>query len=125
MGEGKQHAISSVLMRIHQDCTQALTMAELSAQAHMSQSVFFEAFKSVTASSPLQYIKRRRLMEAHRRLRLGLANVSEAAYGVGYNSTSQFSREFKRLYGVSPSEISVTQSPLHPSIHTQQPRERS
>ncbi len=103
MGHGQQRAIAEVLAAIHTDCTQTFTVTELAAVAGMSQSVFFEAFKSVTAATPMQYIKRLRLQEAHRQLTLGLNNVSEAAYGVGYNSLSQFSREFTRVFGANPS----------------------
>ena len=51
----------------------------------------------------MQYVKRLRLQEAHRQLTLGLTNVSGAAYVVGYNSLSQFSREFTRVFGANPS----------------------
>ena len=103
MGHGQQRAIAEVLATIHADCTQTFTVAELAAVAGMSESVFYEAFKSVTASTPMQYIKHLRLQEAHRQLTLGLNNVSGAAYGVGYNSLSQFSREFTRVFGANPS----------------------
>lgn len=102
-GRGQQRAIADVLAAIHADCTQGFSIGELAAIAGMSESVFFEAFKSVTAATPLQYIKRLRLQEAHRQLSLGLNNVSGAAYGVGYNSLSQFSREFTRVFGANPS----------------------
>lgn len=103
MGHGQQRAIAEVLTAIHGDCTQTFTVAELATIAGMSESVFYEAFKSVTASTPTQYIKRLRLQEAHRQLTLGLNNVSGAAFGVGYNSLSQFSREFTRVFGANPS----------------------
>ena len=51
----------------------------------------------------MQYVKRLRLQEAHRQLTAGLTNVSGAAHGVGYNSLSQFSREFTRVFGANPS----------------------
>ncbi|MEM9460042.1 MAG: AraC family transcriptional regulator [Myxococcota bacterium] len=103
MGHGQQRAVAEILATIHADCTQTFTVAELAAVAGMSESVFYEAFKSVTASTPMQYIKHLRLQEAHRQLTLGLNNVSGAAYGVGYNSLSQFSREFTRVFGANPS----------------------
>jgi AraC-like DNA-binding protein len=103
MGYGQQHAISEVLTTIHTDCTRAFTVPELASRAGMSESVFYEAFKAVTATTPTQYIKRLRLQEAHRRLTLGLSNVSGAAYEVGYNSLSQFTREFTRVFGANPS----------------------
>ena len=103
MGHGQQRAIAEVLTTMHADLTRAYTVAELAAMAGMSESVFYEAFRAVTAESPLQYLKRLRLQEAHRQLTLGLNNVSGAAYGVGYNSLSQFSREFTRTFGANPS----------------------
>ncbi|MCB9759466.1 MAG: AraC family transcriptional regulator N-terminal domain-containing protein [Alphaproteobacteria bacterium] len=103
MGHGQQRAIAEVLTTIHTDCTRSFTVAGLAAVASMSESVFFEAFKSVTAATPMQYIKRLRLQEAHRQITLGLNNVSGAAYEVGYNSLSQFSREFTRVFGANPS----------------------
>jgi AraC-like DNA-binding protein len=103
MGHGQQYAISEVLTLLHADCTQSFTVSRLAAMAGMSESVFYEAFKSVTGATPMQYVKRLRLQEAHRQLSLGLNNVSGAAYGVGYNSLSQFSREFTRVFGTNPS----------------------
>lgn len=103
MGRGQQRAIAEVLATIHADCTQAFSVAELASVAGMSESVFYEAFRTVTAATPLQYVKRLRLQEAHRQLTLGLNNVSGAAYEVGYNSLSQFSREFTRVFGANPS----------------------
>jgi AraC-like DNA-binding protein len=103
MGSGQQRAIAEVLEAIHADCTRSVSVAELATKAGMSESVFYEAFKAVTAATPLQYIKRLRLQEAHRLLTLGLSNVSGAAYGVGYSSLSQFSREFTRAFGANPS----------------------
>jgi AraC-like DNA-binding protein len=105
MGDGQQRAISEVLATVHADCTRTFTVPELAAQAGMSESVFYEAFKAVTAATPMQYVKRLRLQEAHRQLSLGLTNVSGAAYGVGYNSLSQFSREFTRVFGTNPSAL--------------------
>ena len=73
----------------------------------MSESAFYEAFKAVTGTTPKQYIKRLRLQEAHRQLSQGAQNVSGAAFDVGYNSVSQFSREFTRVFGVNPSRLDL------------------
>ena len=68
----------------------------------MSSSAFHLDFKSMTAMSPLQYPKRLRLPEA-RRLRLGAGfDGAEAAFHVGYESPSQFSREYRRKFGAPP-----------------------
>lgn len=105
MGHSQQRAVADVLTAIHADCSRTFTVAELAAMAAMSESVFFEAFKAVTATTPLQYIKRLRLQEAHRLITWGATNVSGAAQRVGYNSLPQFSREFTRLFGANPSEL--------------------
>ena len=68
----------------------------------MSPSTLHHHFKAVTALSPLQYQKRLRLQEA-RRLMLGDGlDAAEAGYRVGYESPSQFSREYRRLFGRPP-----------------------
>ena len=68
----------------------------------MSASSFHEHFKSITATTPLQYQKDLRLMDARRLLMSGQFSVSTTAYEVGYESPTQFSREYSRKFGVSP-----------------------
>ncbi|MBX3014028.1 MAG: AraC family transcriptional regulator [Caldilineaceae bacterium] len=75
------------------------TMAEL---VHMSPSSFHHYFKEVTAMSPLQYQKRLRLLEARRLLLTESTNATHTAYQVGYESSSQFSREYTRMFGTPP-----------------------
>jgi AraC-like DNA-binding protein len=94
--------IAKVLDYIQANLQDSLSVEELAEMANMSASSFHEHFKKVTDTSPQQYIKSLRLDEARRRLVEEGINVSEAAYRVGYASPSQFSREFKRLFGVSP-----------------------
>lgn len=77
------------------------TLAELSG---MSLSGFHHHFKTLTSLSPLQYQKSLRLIEAKRLMTQENIAVSAAAYQVGYESPSQFSREYKRYFGVTPSE---------------------
>jgi AraC-like DNA-binding protein len=80
----------------------SITGEELARKARMSLSGFHQHFKTVTGMSPLQYQKQMRLQEA-RRLMLGEGlDASEAAYRVGYESPSQFSREYRRLFGTPP-----------------------
>jgi AraC-like DNA-binding protein len=72
-------------------------------EARMSTSALHHHFKSVTAMSPLQYQKQLRLQEA-RRLMLGQSlDAATASHYVGYESPSQFSREYSRLFGAPPS----------------------
>lgn len=76
---------------------------ELAALARMSPSSFHRAFHAVTAMSPIQYQKRIRLQEARLRLLSNPADVAGAAFAVGYESPSQFSREYRRQFGAPPS----------------------
>jgi transcriptional regulator GlxA family with amidase domain len=66
----------------------------------MSVSGFHQHFRTVTGTSPLQYQKRLRLMEARRLLQTH--SVSSAAFSVGYESATQFSREYSRMFGLPP-----------------------
>ncbi len=74
-------------------------MAEV---AGMSRSAFHRRFKAVTALSPLQYQKQIRLHAARRKMIVGRADAASAAFAVGYESASQFSRDYKRLFGMPP-----------------------
>ena len=68
----------------------------------MSASSFHQHFKALTSMTPLQYQKQLRLLEARRLMLADGANVSSAAYQVGYESASQFSREYSRMFGAAP-----------------------
>jgi AraC-like DNA-binding protein len=82
---------------------QPLRIDELARHVQMSSSSLHHHFRAITAMSPLQYQKQLRLQEARRLLLAGGAEVSSAAFAVGYESASQFSREYSRLFGVAPS----------------------
>ncbi len=96
------HRIARVLQLLKQDFARALRIEELAEIANMSASSFHQHFKAVTAMSPLQYQKRLRLMEARRILLAEETDASAAAYRVGYESPSQFSREYSRMFGAPP-----------------------
>jgi AraC-like DNA-binding protein len=96
--------IARVLKQIHVEYARPLGVEELARKAGMSVSAFHHDFKLVTASSPLQYLKRIRLDHAKRLMAHDGYNASTAARAVGYDSPSQFSREFKRLFGATPVE---------------------
>lgn len=82
--------------------TERLNFRAVAALTGMSVSVFYDRFKAVAAVSPLQYQKYIRLHEARRRMIAGQAGAAEAGFAVGYESASQFSREYKRLFGAPP-----------------------
>lgn len=71
-------------------------------QAHMSASTFHRHFKAVTGLSPVQYQKQIRLQEARRLLMSGTADAASVGFSVGYESPSQFSREYARMFGLPP-----------------------
>lgn len=87
---------------IQSDLSRTVVVGELAERVGMSQSAFFEHFKAVTGTSPLQYQKDLRLLHARDELRASDAKVSEIAFGVGYESSAQFSREYARKFGLSP-----------------------
>ena len=96
--------ISKAIDLIRQQYRTALAVADLSKAANMSASSFHEHFKSVTGTTPLQYQKDLRLIEAKQLLAIGEQSVATIAYDVGYESATQFSREYTRKYGASPRE---------------------
>ena len=96
--------IARVLKHIHTEYAKPLSVESMAKRAGMSVAAFHHNFKLVTASSPLQYLKRIRLDRAKRLMAHDGYNASTAARAVGYESPSQFSREFKRLFGVTPVE---------------------
>ena len=94
-------AIKHLSSRLHEP----VTIDELASLAGMSRAVFHRKFKQTTTMSPIQFVKSMRLNNAAMRIASG-KTVNEAAMEVGYESTSQFSREFKRMYGKSPKQWS-------------------
>jgi len=82
--------------------SQQLRIDDLAAQARMSSSTFHHHFRSMTALSPLQYQKQLRLQEARRLMLAERLDAATAAFQVGYESPSQFSREYNRLFGAPP-----------------------
>ncbi|HRY16189.1 MAG: AraC family transcriptional regulator [Candidatus Competibacteraceae bacterium] len=82
--------------------TEQLRIDDLAARVSMSTSTFHHHFRSMTALSPLQYQKQLRLQEARRLMLAERLDAATAAFQVGYESPSQFSREYSRLFGAPP-----------------------
>lgn len=96
--------MNRIIKRIRQDYALPLRMEELAGEAAMSVSAFHRHFKAVTALSPLQYQKQIRLLQARTRLISAGYSVTTAAHEVGYESATQFSREYAREFGLSPAK---------------------
>ena len=94
--------IAKVIERLKADFAQPLRIEDLAGQANMSASSLHHHFKAVTSMSPLQYQKQLKLLEARRLMLAEGSDASHAAYQVGYESTSQFSREYSRMFGAPP-----------------------
>ena len=96
------HKIGQIIRRIKTRLVEPIRVEDLASQANMSPSSFHQHFKAVTAMSPVQYQKQLRLTEARQILLAEKADAASAAYRVGYQSVSQFSREYARMFGAPP-----------------------
>jgi AraC-like DNA-binding protein len=94
--------IAKVIHVIKSDFAKPLRIEDLAKIANMSSSTFHHHFKEVTGLSPLQYQKQLRLQEARRLLLSGSSEAAEVGFLVGYESPSQFSREYSRMFGLPP-----------------------
>jgi AraC-like DNA-binding protein len=100
-GSQSQH-IAGAIEWLKNNFTQQLRIDDLASQASMSTSSFHNHFRSLTALSPLQYQKHLRLHEARRLMLAESMDAANAAFRVGYESPSQFSREYNRQFGAPP-----------------------
>jgi AraC-like DNA-binding protein len=96
------YRIRDAIDQIINDCDKPLRIEELAEIARMSISSFHRHFKEVTAMSPIQFQKQLRLQEARRLLLSESADAADVAFRVGYESASQFSREYSRMFGSPP-----------------------
>ncbi len=96
--------ITTAIHLMRESFKTTLRVNDLAAAAGMSPSSFHQHFKALTAMSPLQYQKQLRLLEARRLMVADDVNVTNAAFEVGYESPSQFSREYARMFGRPPKQ---------------------
>ncbi|MGL6244557.1 AraC family transcriptional regulator [Pseudomonas sp.] len=101
---GRFGRISLALRKIHACLGERLDVEQLASEANMSVPTFHAHFKAITHASPMQYLKSTRLHQARLLMVRNGCSVAMAASDVGYESGSQFSREFKRLFGRTPTE---------------------
>ena len=94
--------ISKSVAWIKQNFAEPLSVDDMAARAHMSPSTFRHHFRAITGASPLQYQKKLRLQEARQLMLNQNVDAAKASGQVGYESASQFSREYSRLFGAPP-----------------------
>ena len=99
----QSHQIARAIDWLKGNFSQPLRIDDLAAKVRMSSSTFHHHFRSMTALSPLQFQKQLRLREARRLMLIEHLDAATAAFQVGYESPSQFSREYNRLFGAPPS----------------------
>ncbi|MFQ1702133.1 AraC family transcriptional regulator N-terminal domain-containing protein [Loktanella agnita] len=104
------NAIARSIAHVSSNLDAPISIDEMATRAGMSRAAFHRKFKQATTMSPIQFVKSMRLNTAAMRIAGGIT-VNEAAMDVGYVSPSQFSREFKRMYGQSPRQWRDTQQP--------------
>ncbi len=95
--------VKRAIGRIRARYDEPFRVEEIAAEVGLSVSAFHRHFRAITAMSPIQYQKQVRLLEARRLLASGSGNATSAAFAVGYESASQFSREYARAFGAPPS----------------------
>ena len=100
--DGHARRIARAVEVIRKDFAAPLRVEQLAAVAGMSLSAFHQHFRAVTSLPPLQFQKQLRLIEARRLMLAGSLRPSDAAYEVGYESVPQFTREYRRLFGLPP-----------------------
>jgi AraC-like DNA-binding protein len=108
LGNGHAQRVVRAIHTLRDQFTKAVRMEDLAAVAQLSLSAFHRQFKALTSMTPLQYQKQLRLLEARQLLMTGAANAETAAFQVGYESPSQFSREYSRMFGAPPRRSMVT-----------------
>jgi len=117
--DSKLQRVTRAISWIKQHFTEPFSIELLASEARMSTSALHHHFKQVTAMSPLQYQKQLRLQEARRLILIQGSDAASAGHQVGYESPSQFSREYSRLFGAPPlrdaNRLKVTPGALVPA----------
>jgi AraC-like DNA-binding protein len=117
LSAGAGRGVARVVRHLQERFNEPTDVESLARMVGMSASTLHRSFKEVTALTPIQYLKKVRLHRARVLMLSDGLNAGEAAYRVGYQSQSQFSREFKRLFGATPTQaLRQMQSEL-PALH--------
>jgi AraC-like DNA-binding protein len=100
--DGRLSQIRRAIHWIREHYTEAFRVEQIAAMADMSVAAFYRHFKSTTAMTPIQYQKRLRLLRARWMLLFEPRDAASIAFAVGYESASQFNREYARMFGLPP-----------------------
>ena len=115
VGNGQARRVATAIRWLKHNFAQPFLIEDLAREVHMSPSGLHHQFKAVTAMSPLQYQKRLRLQEARRLMLSEGLDATTAGFRVGYESPSQFSREYRRLFGQPPRrDMALLRTASHP-----------
>ncbi len=113
LANGQDRRVITAIQTLRERFTEPVRVEELARTARMSPSAFHRQFKALTALTPLQYQKRLRLLEARNLLLADAATAEAVAFRIGYESPSQFSREYARMFGAPPRrDVVRLRSPL-------------
>jgi AraC-like DNA-binding protein len=113
---GKASKIRRAILWIRENYSKTLDVQKIAAKSGMAITTFHRQFKEITGLSPIQFQKQLRLLEARKLLVFSDYSVSETAFEVGYESASQFNREYSRLFGASPAKDALSLKKDNPSI---------
>lgn len=100
----REQRMRNMLEYIHNNYAQPLSIAEIAASASISKSECFRCFADMSHISPTEYVNQYRMFEATRQLTTTSLPITDICYAVGFNSTSYFSKEFKKMYQMTPRE---------------------
>lgn len=113
LADGKLGQVNRAIGWIKENYREPFRIEDVALEARMSSSALHHHFKAVTSMSPLQYQKRLRLQEARRLILGSPLDAAAASFSVGYDSPSQFSREYRRLFGAPPLRDAERLKSLH------------
>jgi AraC-like DNA-binding protein len=102
LANSQTHRVVAATHELRRRFAETVRVEELAGTAQMSASAFHRQFKALTSMTPIQFQKRLRLLEARQLMAAEGRNVETAAFEVGYESPSQFSRDYSRMFGVPP-----------------------
>ena len=100
--------IARAIKHIRNNYRAGLLVTEIAREVGMSESSFYKKFREITGTTPHQYQKTLRLIEAHALLSLDGYSVSDAAFAVGYESANHFSRDYSKKFGLPPKKTKAT-----------------